>query len=181
MSCASNADTPIEVLSDFAANWLYDYNAEDYDLMLYPYNMEDSSLEDMGGVWDFNGDEIVNLADWAILAQLDMSQLITDTKNLQGTFTSEHIQTLIDNIIGTEKTLNINNLRLFKILLFEANFEVIVYNYSPGIFITDFDFLLYWENDIYEGWINLLFDFKYLFNIPTGYTYSYDWKYWVKE
>lgn len=186
-TCSLKADIPIKTLSHFASSWLYQYSPGDYeDIMLHPYTVADinvvevPALGELGVLWDLNSDGIVNLRDYSILSRIDMTQLIKSTKKLQGNFSEEYMQTSLTRIMDKEKELGIDNLKLFKILLYESGFEVNVYNYDANFLDTDFDFTHYWENETQYGTINMKFDFEFLFGIPTGYTYTYTYKYYVK-
>jgi hypothetical protein len=158
-------------LPSLASSWLYSYNSEDYDLMLHPYVIEEVVPVDVEILWDLNSDEVVNLHDFSVYAQIDMAQMIDETKGLQGHFTNDYFDALLLGIMGTEEDLGIENLRLFKILLSEADFDVFVYNYNPD---WDFDFMLLWENETHNGWIDIEWDF--IFGVSYTYTYKYEFK-----
>lgn len=170
-SCSLKADVSIEALSHFASSWLYQYDPYDYDLQIHPYNLDSPVLGEMGVVWDLNSDGIVDLQDFSILSQIDMTQLIRDTKGLQGHFTNEYFDTLFLDIMEKEEELGIEDLRLFKILLFESDFDVDVYYYEPD---WDLDFILYWETDTHIGWINIEWDF--FFGTLFEYRYIYEFE-----
>ena len=104
------AGVPIKVLKDFSSSWLYQYDADDYDLMLHPYTVDDPVLGELGVLWDLNSDEIVNLQDFSILSKINMTQFIADVNKLRRPFTPEYMQTLITSILDKEKELGIDDI-----------------------------------------------------------------------
>jgi hypothetical protein len=180
--CTLIASTPVKVISDFSSSWLYQYDASDYDLTIHPYFVDEPNIVgEMGVLWDLDSDGIVNLHDFSVLSQIDMTQLVKDTKGLQGAFTKEYMQTSLSSIMDKEKELEITDMRLFKILLYESGFEVNVYNYSVDFFgDIDLDLILFWEDETRYGTIDIRFNFEYLFEIPIGYSYEYTYKYYLK-
>lgn len=169
----------------FCSNWLFQYDTDDYDLFLHPYTVNDHNditMGEMGVVWDLNSDEIVNLQDFSILSQIDIEKFIEDIQFLRGlsqeyldNYLEDYMQSLITSITDKEKELDINNLKLFKILLYESDFDVSVYNYETFIW-TDFDFILFWETETHYGTIDMNFDFY-----SQTYEYTYYYKSNLKE
>jgi hypothetical protein len=167
---------PHGALSDLTYNLLFKYDPSDYDLQLHPYTVSDNNditLGEMGVVWDLTGDAKVDLQDFSILSQLDMAQLIEDVNGLQGTFTNEYLNAILLNIMGIEKELGISDLKLFKVLFFEAGFDVSVYEYESDHMF----FKLHWENETQAGWIDMQFFFWH----GLRFEYEYTYRFWTKE
>ena len=130
----SLAEIPTDVLADFASSWLYQYNVDDYDLEIHPYTPNDTNditLGVMDILWDLNSDGIVDDEDLVILNSLDITKMINDMEVLKKhPLTSEIIEPLVMSIYEEEKAKGVAHFKLFKILLWQSGFDVLVYDYQ---------------------------------------------------
>ncbi len=161
------AGVPQEVFSDFTSSWLFQYSPADYELEIHPYTLNDVSLGDVNVLWDLNTDGIVNSSDLNILNNLDMTKMINDMDILKQTpLTSEGLESLALGIYLQEITHGISHFKLFKILLWQSGFDVVIYEYQAGAYIHA---KIMWVDGPEKGWVNIvwqndgLFKFKYTF------------------
>ena len=167
-----NGLQPISFLSDFASNWLHQYPLDGNNFQLYPYSPNNSNIVEMGAVWDLNSDGIVNIQDFGILSRIDLEFLLGKMYDLRGgTLTNDIFNDTVHSISAKEIELGIQNFKLFKILAFEANYDIFVYDYVKD---EHGAFIIYWNNVFYNGWIDVILGrdspmAKYMYT----YTYAY--------
>jgi hypothetical protein len=161
---------PPKAMSDFSSSWLYEYNPDEYDLEIHPYtpnDINDITLGDMNILWDLNSDGIVNIIDFVIISQLDMTKMIEDMEILKKIpLTSEGLESLVLGIYLQEINYGISHFKLFKILLWQSDFDVLVYEAQAGVYIYA---KILWEKDSEKGWVKIVWQndgvdsFKYTF------------------
>jgi hypothetical protein len=178
IASVSFAAVPVDVLADFASSWLYEYNVDDYNLEIHPYTPNDTNditLGVMDILWDLNSDGIVDDEDLVILNSLDITKMINDMEVLKKhPLTSEIIEPLVMGIYEEEKAKGVAHFKLFKILLWQSGFDVLVYDYQRSYFSFYVHGKLMWKKETQRGWIDIVWQDNGLFK------YKYTYKYLIK-
>lgn len=171
-SCIFKANASEGVFTDFSCGWLHQYNTAEYNLKIHPFKLNDTSTSNVEILWDMNSDGIVNLHDLKIINKLDMDKMVEDMEVLKQTpLTSETFDSLVSGIYLKEKNNGISDFKLFKILLLQSGFDVLVNKAQHDMTDFEVDLKLMWAKETESGWIKILWQDDGLFKYK--YTYQY--------
>jgi hypothetical protein len=156
----------------FGESWEYTYLPHSYNMEIYPYTVNSFDLEDMRALWDLNSNGIVDLYDYSIYIQIDMAQLLEDMKILKKhPMTQEQFEALALDIYNKEKDFEIADYKLFKILLWQSDFKVLVSSYTSDDIVAR----LSWESNTQTGWLDIhWWSYDYWYGPGFKYTYKYE-------
>jgi hypothetical protein len=172
-----NSPPSLRVLEGYSAfgfgdSWLYTYNPNDYNLEIYPYTVGSLDLEDMRALWDLDSNGIVDSYDYSLFNEISMTQLLSDMEILKKhPMTTEQLETLVMGIYNMEKDMGIADYKLFKILLWQSGFDVLVSSYTSEDIVAR----LTWESDTQTGWLDIhWWSYQYWYGPGFKYTYKYE-------